>query len=441
MKNMMEKRPQILCSELSRIDGCQPGSGEPKHHKMAISPFVFLRGAAQLFYRDLASGVLPLPDPSLALPFTTVMGDCHVSNFGFFTEEGSHGERVIFAINDFDDACIGRPEWDLLRFAVSVLLCVGHCQLMLQDDKSSGSIPVVDEEQCKKGLGAFFQGYIELCRSRLGSPSAEDFSLGGKELSHSPFMMKFYKKASKRALYGKHFLKKSALAKAVEFGEEGVRFKTLPERFTPLNAERYQQLCRHFAPYMDDKIQDVVLRIGGGTGSVNMERFYFLIGPDFDGREYRHGLYHIVEAKQQREAAALHFYPQLSPVNQLDPAHLTTVCQRKMQRMPDVVLDETYWEQAHWLIRSRHHARLGLDPQDMAMGEQAVEQGGFIDYLSACGTALALAHCRGDRRSMDFEQVVLRNLPVIKDDLIKSAQEYARLTESDWQRLRQILPT
>ncbi|MDC0603341.1 DUF2252 domain-containing protein, partial [Aliiglaciecola sp.] len=98
---------------------------------MTTSPFVFFRGSSQLFYADIANEVLNLPNRRW--PLTTIMGDCHTSNFGFFTEEGSHGDKVIFAANDFDDACIGDPLWDILRYLVSLELCVEHCKLLSQN--------------------------------------------------------------------------------------------------------------------------------------------------------------------------------------------------------------------------------------------------------------------------------------------------------------------
>ncbi len=118
-------RIQALIAEFSRTDGVDPSrQWLGKHQKMAGSAFRFLRGSSGLFYADIASGLLPLPDSLTRWPVTTVMGDCHLSNFGFFTEEGSSGSEVIFAPNDFDDACIGHAVWDLSRFAVSLLLAV-----------------------------------------------------------------------------------------------------------------------------------------------------------------------------------------------------------------------------------------------------------------------------------------------------------------------------
>ena len=76
----MAKRIQLIRDELSRVDGQVPEAGLAKHHKMATNPFVFLRGSAQLFYADLASGVLSLPKAMEKLPLTTIMGDCHTSS-------------------------------------------------------------------------------------------------------------------------------------------------------------------------------------------------------------------------------------------------------------------------------------------------------------------------------------------------------------------------
>ena len=100
-------RYQYIQREIARVDGKCPTPSLSKHLKMAQSPFVFYRGSAQLFYADLQSHTIAVPEQCFSVPLTSVMGDCHSANFGFLTEEGSHGDTVIFAPNDFDDACVG----------------------------------------------------------------------------------------------------------------------------------------------------------------------------------------------------------------------------------------------------------------------------------------------------------------------------------------------
>ncbi|WP_315982954.1 DUF2252 family protein [Aliamphritea spongicola] len=151
-----------------------------------------------------------------------------------------------------------------------------------------------------------------------------------------------------------------------------LRFRDRADKFQRLSAETYQTLEQAFAPYMDDAVLNIVARLDAGTGSVNMGRYYFLVGPaDYQGQQDLN-LCHIVEVKQQRKAAPLFYFDDLSPVNRLNPAHLTLECQRRMQRFPDLVLDEAEYEGQHWLVSSRHHAKVGLDPENVALGKRPV---------------------------------------------------------------------
>ena len=83
----MNKRCQYLNDYLTKIDGHAPEKRLAKHVKMAIDPFLFFRGSSQLFYADLKDGVLNLPKQLSKAPFTSIMGDCHLSNFGFLRKK------------------------------------------------------------------------------------------------------------------------------------------------------------------------------------------------------------------------------------------------------------------------------------------------------------------------------------------------------------------
>jgi len=429
----MNDRSLLLTDEILRVDGCAPGSGLAKHRKMATSPFVFLRGAAQIFYADLGNAVLRLPPALYELPLTPVMGDCHVSNFGFLTEEGSHGDRVIFAPNDFDDACFGHAAWDLARFGVSLLLCAEHCRGLAAGrypgEKEFQGKPAVEPAQARAALESFLQTYLATCATDDETRKHHDWVLGNFDKKH--ILAKSYRKAVDRAFGGKDFARKSALAKAVNLEQRPLRFRALPERFAPVPDDLYRDVEYHLAPYMDDRILDVTERLGAGTGSHNMRRFYLLVGPPETPEPEDLFLCHVVEVKQQRRAAPLHWFPHLHPANRLGPAHLTVVCQRRMQRDPDLLLDELEWHGAHWLIRSRHHARVGIDPEDIGLGKRAVDKGGFEQYARACGRALALTHARGDRRSTRFEQAVRAILPDTMEGLTEAIEDYARLVAAD----------
>lgn len=438
MRWQVSEREQELMEVMSRVDGVMPGSGLKKHRKMTDSPFVMLRGASSVFYHDLASLTFRLPDAIESWPLTMVMGDCHVSNFGFFSEEGSHGDNVIFAPNDFDDACVGHAGWDLLRYGVSLLLCADHCQGAIEGryqlPEPIQKSKVIASEEADQALTAFWQSYRATCQKLVDQ--SIDYQHVLQQFDQEHVLYKAEQKALKRQAGGEDFLTKSSLAKAANLDGRPLAFLDLSEKFKAVDGSTYRAIEKVFAPYVDDQILDIVERIGAGTGSVNMKRYYLLVGPEHVEQDDL-SLCHIVEVKKQRAAAPLFEYEDLSLINLLSPAHLTVNCQRRMQRNPDLVLDDVLWRKSHWLVRSRHHARVGIDPEDIACGKRAIN-GGFKAYASACGEALALAHGRFDRRSKRFENAVLATGDETWQALETLQKEYAEQVRLDWQWLASV---
>lgn len=428
-----------LTNEIQMIDGLGPSNRLNKHLKMARSPFVFYRGTAQCFYSDIKAGVIAYPKNFDKVPLTNIIGDCHTSNFGFLTEEGSHGDTVIFAPNDFDDACVGHAHWDLIRYLTSLNLVFDHCNGIADTryivDDAPIDKPVIRQTQVELAQQSFLSSYQTACDVIVDSPCSIN-----QAIDHAPEgkLGKLYNKAVSRAAGGDKFTEKSALAKAVYMRADGLAFRNLKGKFIPLPNDFYSQLFDAFSPYMDDEILDIVERENAGTGSVNMRRYYFLVGPKFPHNEASFERCHIVEVKQQRKAAPLYFFENINPINRLNPAHLTARCQRHMQRSADLLLDEVYWQEAHWLVRSRHHARVGIDPEDIGMGKKAIG-GGFEYFASLCGKSLALAHCRGDRRSTNFAQTISNALNDNKSALIESANHYAGQVINDHKHFVDIL--
>ncbi|CAB9493754.1 DUF2252 family protein [Alteromonas macleodii] len=425
---MTNTRIHLISEEIERIDNYKPSRSLPKHIKMATSPFVFYRGSAQLFYADIKAGLINFPKECDSIPLTSVMGDCHTSNFGFLTEEGSHGDTVIFSPNDFDDACVGKAHWDILRYLTSLRLAQLHCSGIVEGRYSGEGIdttkPVVTHQQVISAQHAFIKHYVETCDRVVNNAKVMNEAIDYCPNAVPSKLTKLYKKAKARSAGGEEFTIKSALAKAVSFNGTRLGFKPNSDKFETLSEGEYKTLHEAFAPYMDDSIVDIVKRLNAGTGSVNMARYYFLVGPSKPHNEKSFAHCHIVEVKQQRNAAPLHYFPTVNPVNRLNAAHLTARCQRRMQRKPDLVLDEVKFKDAHYLIRSRHHAKVGVDPQDIAMGKKALN-GGFEYFAQLCGYSLALAHCRGDRRSTRFAQSASNAFSQSRDLLVKIANLYA----------------
>jgi uncharacterized protein (DUF2252 family) len=80
-----------------------------RYGRMLVSPFTFYRGGASIMAADLAS----LGRTGL---HSQLCGDAHLSNFGIFA---APDRRLVFSVNDFDEALPGPFEWDLKRLSAS----------------------------------------------------------------------------------------------------------------------------------------------------------------------------------------------------------------------------------------------------------------------------------------------------------------------------------
>ena len=97
---------------------------ERKHRKMASGAFPFLRAT---FYRWVERW--PKVCPRLAERGEDVLlavGDLHVENFGVWRDSRS---RLVWGINDFDDACELPFTSDLVRLAASAMLAAAAADL------------------------------------------------------------------------------------------------------------------------------------------------------------------------------------------------------------------------------------------------------------------------------------------------------------------------
>ena len=104
-----------------------------KHDFMAEAPFPFLRAT---FYRWAQTWPAICPETARA-PQLMAVGDLHVENFGTWRDlEG----RLIWGINDFDEACRMPYTCDLVRLTASAHLSIAAEHLSIDPVKASRSI-------------------------------------------------------------------------------------------------------------------------------------------------------------------------------------------------------------------------------------------------------------------------------------------------------------
>ncbi len=106
-----------------------------KHDRvLAANPFSFLRGT---FYWWLHRWDQLMPAPVRQAPAILSVGDLHLENFGTWRDgEG----RLVWGVNDFDEAGTYPVTLDLVRLATSIMLAVGEDHLSLDHDVACASL-------------------------------------------------------------------------------------------------------------------------------------------------------------------------------------------------------------------------------------------------------------------------------------------------------------
>ncbi|WP_030256472.1 DUF2252 domain-containing protein [Streptomyces violens] len=116
----------VFDTAFGELLAADPAAFRVKFRKMAASAFAFYRGTACLFYKDLEAGKDTGPYLDERTGRVWIHGDLHAENFGTYMDATG---RLIFNVNDFDEAYVGPFTWDLKRFAASVAL-IGYAKAL-----------------------------------------------------------------------------------------------------------------------------------------------------------------------------------------------------------------------------------------------------------------------------------------------------------------------
>jgi uncharacterized protein (DUF2252 family) len=151
---------------------------DQKVARMTASPLAFLRGSAPLFY-ELLERHPPLSDGPGGEGW--VVGDAHLENFGAFragalslrdSRRTRDNERVVFDLNDFDEALVGPWRFDVVRLITSLVLggrelgASGPSTLELCDALVSAYVDAVFHLRRPTSLPAPIASLIDKVRAR-----------------------------------------------------------------------------------------------------------------------------------------------------------------------------------------------------------------------------------------------------------------------------------
>ncbi len=351
-----------------------PKAFRNKYRKMAADPHAFFRGSACLYYADVTRSKDPWVDDQSGAIW--IHGDLHVENFGTYLNSDG---RLVFDINDFDEAYIGHFTWDLQRFAASLALL--------------GWQKALPEEEIVKLIRRYVRAYLGQIDHYAGEDEDEDFALH-LENTHGPVL---------EALVGARLVRRADLLDEMTHIEDHIRVFTEDPTVRHLAKRERATVEKAFRSYLDTippskrfdrklfyELRDVVGKSGFGIGSAGLPAYNLLV------EGYSQALDNdVVLSMKQANIPAVSRFADSASVDQYfeHEGHRTVVSQRALQVHTDPLLGYAEMDGVGYVIAEVSPYEVDLDwgnitePDDMAA---------VVDLL---GRATAKVHCASDEDS------------------------------------------
>lgn len=388
-----------------------------KFRKMAADPHAFYRGSACLFYADQTAREDEWVDERSGAIW--IHGDLHVENFGTYL---SSDGRLVFDVNDFDEAYLGHFTWDLRRFAASLAL-VGWQKALPADD-------------VERLVRRFLRAYLSQVDSYAATGDDEDFGLH-LDNTEGPVL---------DALVSARGVRRVDLLDRITTVERGgARRFSDHASVRRLPREERREVERAFARYLEtipeskrfDRelfygLHDVVGKSGFGIGSAGLPAYNLLVEGQSQARDND-----VVLSMKQANVPAVSRYVDHEAVDRYfeHEGHRTVVSQRALQVHTDPLLGYTEVRGVGYVVAEVSPYEVDLDWDDLTEPSQMAQ---VVELL---GRATAKVHCASDEDSdqdlVDFqvEEAVVASLQgrrrAFADHLVDFATEYAAQVRAD----------
>ncbi|MFD8221198.1 DUF2252 domain-containing protein [Streptomyces sp. NPDC059697] len=385
-----QRGEQILAvfdTAFGELLAADPAAFRVKFRKMAASAFAFYRGTAGLFYHDLTAEIGFGPrrgGPYLDERTSRVWihGDLHAENFGTYMDANG---RLIFNVNDFDEAYVGPFTWDLKRFAASVAL-IGYAKA-LSDDQITELVKV----------------YAAAYRERIHA-----LATGAKSDEVPPFTLDTAEGPLLDALRDARSLTRFGLLDSM------TEIRDFERRFAPgggsieLDAATRYKVLAAFDGYLETlpesslarpdsyRVKDVVGRRGIGIGSAGLPSYNILLEGNSDALENDVVIY-IKQA--QTPAVSRHITDSAIREYFQHEGHRTVISQRALQAHADPWLGWTELDGAGQLVAEVSPYAVDLDWGDIDDSEE------IASVVADLGRATATMHAAADDESGHSELV------------------------------------
>jgi uncharacterized protein (DUF2252 family) len=357
-------------SDLMKAD---PDAFRTKFRKMAADPFAFYRGSACVFYADLDDREDPWADERTGRVW--IQGDLHTENFGTYMDGAG---KLIFDVNDFDEAFVGHFTWDLQRFAASVAL-------MCWQKALSDSV-------IRDLITTFARAYLNQVRWFRETDDDSTFSLN----------LDTARGAVRSALQSARLSTRYAMLDRTTHVDESDRRFRENSGVRRLDDEEYARVNAAFEAYQESipeskrfrevayDVKDIVGRTGFGIGSAGLPSYNVLV------EGFNQALDNdIVLSMKQGNVAAPSRIVHDDQVHTFfkHHGHRTAVSQRALQAHADPLLGYTEIDGTGYVVAELSPYESDLDWSELTEPDELTE---VIEQL---GRAVAKVHCVGDADS------------------------------------------
>jgi uncharacterized protein (DUF2252 family) len=357
-------------SDLMKAD---PDAFRTKFRKMAADPFAFYRGSACVFYADLDDREDRWADERTGRVW--IQGDLHTENFGTYMDGAG---KLIFDVNDFDEAFVGHFTWDLQRFAASVALTCWQKAL--------------SDSVIRDLITTFVRAYLDQVRWFRETDDDSSFALN----------LDTARGAVRSALQSARLSTRYAMLDRTTHVDESDRRFRENSGVRRLDDEEYARVNAAFEAYQESipeskrfrevayDVKDIVGRTGFGIGSAGLPSYNVLV------EGFNQALDNdIVLSMKQGNVAAPSRIVHDEQVHTFfkHHGHRTAVSQRALQAHADPLLGYTEIDGTGYVVAELSPYESDLDWSELTEPEELTE---VIEQL---GRAVAKVHCVGDADS------------------------------------------
>ncbi len=312
-------------------------------------------------------------------------GDLHVENFGTYLNANG---RLVFDINDFDEAYLGRFTWDLQRFAASLALM--------------GWQKALPEDAVRRLIGKYVRSYLsQVDEYRASGDDEDDFALH-LDNTHGPIH---------HALVTARCRRRADLLDDATMLADGTRRFRDGHSTRRLSRTERTNVVRAFERYLEtipeDKrfnrelfydLRDLVGKSGFGIGSAGLPAYNVLV----EGFSQALDNDVVLSMKQANIPAVSRFVDSDEVDGYFDhEGHRTVVSQRALQVHTDPLLGYTTLDGVGYVVSEVSPYEVDLD---WSIITEPADIAAVVDLL---GRATAKIHCASDEDSeqdlVDFQ--------------------------------------